>query len=135
MPKKTRISSKKSKFDWKKLLAIFLPVIAVIFVLYHTTSGTSVLGASTQNLFNLKKSNSASNSASNCKPMISAITLSSACDLKNGQSGFKSVSFTCKDGTTGSSTKDCLNPQQALEKAGKTCSKNSGCKPTGDKGA
>lgn len=131
MPKSRRVS-KKNKSLWAKIAGLFV-VLFIAFWLLLPQQSNSVLGVSTTNFFGLgsksANTNSNSNTSSTCKPMLSAITLSNPCMGKNNQPGFKSISYTCANGTKGSSTKDCLSPQQALDNAGKTCSKGSSCKP------
>lgn len=122
--------SKKNKSLWAKIIGIFT-ILFVAFWFFLPPQGDNVLGVSTNNLFgsgNKQTGSGSTGGQTGCKPMLSAITLSSPCLDKNSKPGFKSVTYTCVDGTTGSIS-NCVAPQRALEVAGKTCSKGSTCKP------
>ena len=128
MPKSRKIS-KKNKSLWAKIAALFAVLFVTAWVLMPKGED-SVLGVSTSNLFGANKtSGTGTGGQTGCKPMLSAISFSNPCIVKGSEPGFKNVTYTCGDGTIGSSTSTCLQPQQAFEKAGKTCSKKSNCKP------
>lgn len=122
MPKRTkRIKTRsKPKLSWKILFASFAPVLLIVFILLRSGNGQNVLGTN----------DTSQKAGTYCQQVmfsaISSITFSGPCNLK-GNPGFKSVKFTCSDGTSGGSSGNCLSPQNAIEKAGKTCSKNSKC--------
>lgn len=135
MARKTRRAKKtvsKPKLSWKILFLGFTPILVLAFILLRSNN-QNVLGTSTTNLFRLGVAPSVSISpkpGQNCKQlMISAISVISflnPCTSK-GNAGYKTIQYTCANGTTGSYTTDCISPPSAFEKAGKTCSKNSKC--------
>ncbi len=144
MPRKTRrhrrSSSSPSLLAWPRVLIVVLPLLAAILIFTNNQNARSVLGISDTNFLNLEHKFSTNSgqttfgqqdtpSRQKCKPIrISAFSVTGLCD--SNRMGFKSASYTCEDGTTGSIVKDCMNVQSAYEKALKACNKNNKCAHT-----
>lgn len=130
--RKTRRTKAKPNLSWRKLFAYFIPVALIAVFLLNQTSGGSVLGQSDEkkSLFSFGQEKKATDSSRPPKKIrVSNFSLSGLCD--NNKNGFKSATYTCEDGTTGTLASKCFSPQSAFEKAKKACArKSSGPKPS-----
>jgi len=142
MPRKTRrhrrSPSSSSLFAWPRVLIVVLPLLAAILIFTNNQNARSVLGISDTNFLNLNSEHRFTTNSGQANSLrtttadhkcklnrVSAFSVTGLCDLN--KQGFKSASYTCEDGTTGSIAKDCMNVQSAYEKALKACNKNTKC--------
>lgn len=141
MAKRTRrskSSSGKSLTSWPRVLLIIVPLFAAVFIMFNSQTGQNVLGVKDSNFFGLGEKVKPSGTPKPPKPSCNRVTSFSASticersDKEKANNAFKSYSYTCEDGTSGSLEQTqvegrCVPIEKAYQAARKAC--NQKCLP------